>query len=312
MIEFSYPWVLTLLPVPVLAWHLLPARQEKGAVRVPASVQDHLARHSGAGAGRRIQWPADLMLRTAGWVALIIALAGPYTAQPALLKPTGRDIVVALDLSASMAETDMSMNGRTVARIDVVRDRLSDFLEGRRGDRVALVGFATEAFLIAPLTFDVRAVSEMLGEATIGLPGRKTDLGQAIGLTVKMLRKEPDAERLMILISDGEANAGDLAAHDAAVLAREIGLKIFAVGFASVIEAENAAHMSDLAELTNGQFRAATSPALMSEVYQAVDRLAPVKSEDTTAQRRRDWRWAALLAALASIVVIGWRGHRNP
>lgn len=311
MIGFAHWWVLLLLPAPAIAWFWLPARPEQGAVRVPASVLARLLEQSTAGSVQT-GIPAGLLLRGLGWAAIVVALAGPFSAQPALLKPTGRDIIVALDLSASMAETDMIVGDRDVARIDVIRDRMAAFLEGRRGDRVALIGFATEAFLIAPLTFDVRAIAEMLDEATIGMPGRKTDLGQAIGLTVKLLHREPRGERLLVLISDGETNAGDLAALDAARLARNIGLRIVTVGFASEIDSENAAHMAELAQLTGGTFHAATSAALMQEVYDSLDRIAPIKPEDTAIERRRDLRWAAILVALICLGAIGWQEVRDP
>lgn len=309
-IGFALPWALLLAPLPVLAWLVLPPRAETGALRVPASVLAHLQAAGGAGTARR-RLPTGLILRGLGWIALIVALAGPFSSAPALLKPTGRDVIVALDLSASMAETDMEMAGQKTARIDVIRDRLATFLRGRRGDRVALIGFATDAYLIAPLTFDVGAIAEMLTEATIGMPGRKTDLGQAIGLTVKLMRDEPRGERLLLLISDGETNAGELAARDAATLAAGLGVQIVTVGFASEIDGGNAEHMAELARMTGGSFHAATSPALMQNVFDHLARIAPVVPEETATERRRDWRWVAILAALGCLAGIGWREARD-
>ncbi|MFK7944511.1 MAG: VWA domain-containing protein [Paracoccaceae bacterium] len=310
MIGLASWWVLLLLPLPILAWQLLPPRPERGAVRVPTSVLARLQEQSGARSAER-RLPTGLLLSVVGWVALVVALAGPFSRQPELLKPTGRDIVVALDLSASMAETDMTMADRKVARIAVIRDRLATFLKGRRGDRVALIGFATDAYLIAPLTFDVHAIAEMLDEATIGMPGRKTDLGQAIGLTVKMLRDEPRGERLLLLISDGETNAGELAALDAARLAQRLDLRIVTVGFASEIDSANAAHMAELAQMTGGSFHAATNPKLMQAVYDDLNRLAPIIPENNAVERRRDLRWIAIMVALSCLVGIGWREART-
>ena len=312
MISLADPWALALLPLPILAWYLLPPARERGAVRVPGSVLAHLRQQSAATSASRTARPGDLVLKAIGWIAVIVALAGPFLQRPAVLKPTGRDIVVALDLSASMAEEDMRLGGRTVSRIDVIRDRLGTFLEGRKGDRVALIGFATDAYLIAPLTFDVTAVSEMLNELTIGLPGRKTDLGQAIGLTLKVLQREDLGERLLILISDGEANAGELAAADAAELAKAMDLKIFTIGFAAEVETQNTAHLAELSEITDGQYQTATSPALMRDTLAELDRIAPVAPAETAAKRRQDWRWVALLTALTCLGAIGWREFRDP
>lgn len=311
MIGFSLPWAFALAPLPFLAWRLLPAAPQKGAVRAPDSVIAHLSRHGDAKA-RNLSGIGDMAVKVICWCALIIALAGPYLDRPALLTPTGRDIVVAVDLSASMAEEDMATPTGKIARIDVIRDRMATFLKTRTGDRVALIGFAEDAYLIAPLTFDVNAVADMLGEAPIGLPGRKTDLGQAIGLAVKTLRAEDEGERLMILISDGEANAGDLAASDAAEMAQDIGLKIFAIGFASEIDAANAAHMADLARTSGGGFVTADSAEAMEQAYAAVADIAPSAQPEAGTERRRDIRWPALVIAFICLTYLLWREARDP
>lgn len=311
MIEFAHAWVFLLLPLPAAAWFLVPPRAERGAVRVPASVYAHLQGLSGPGSALA-RFPVGLALRGIGWTAIVFALAGPFTPQPPLLKPTGRDVFVALDLSASMAETDMTVAEEQVTRISVIRDKLASFLLGRQGDRVALIGFATEAFLIAPLTFDVNAVAEMLSEAPIGMPGRKTDLGQAIGLTVKLLSDERPGDRVLLLISDGETNAGELAARDAAELAAGLGIKIITIGFAGQIGDESIAHMAELAQMTGGSFLSATNPELMKRVYESLEAVMPIEPDETGAQRQRDWRWVAILAALGCIACIGWQEARDP
>ncbi len=311
MISFSFPWAFFLAPLPVLAWRLLPTAPQRGAVRAPDSVIAHLSRYSHTKV-RSLSGVGDMVIKTICWGALIIALAGPYLKRPALLAPTGRDIIVAVDLSASMAEEDMETTTGKIARIDVIRDKMAAFLKTRAGDRVALIGFAEDAYLIAPLTFDVNAVSDMLGEAPIGLPGRKTDLGQAIGLAVKTLRTEDDGERLLILISDGEANAGDLAASDAASMAKNIGLKIFAIGFASEIDAANAAHMAELAKASGGDFVTATSADAMQQAYKNLVVIAPGAQPDAGTERRRDVRWPVLAVAFVCLSILLWREARDP
>ncbi len=311
MISFALPWAFLLAPLPVLAWRLLPPEPQKGAVRAPESVIAHLKRHSDT-TGRSLSGIGDLALKVIGWIALIIALAGPFIARPALLTPTGRDIVVAVDLSASMAEEDMIVDDRKTARIEVIRQKMATFLRSRAGDRVALIGFAEEAYLIAPLTFDVRAAAEMLSEAPIGLPGRKTDLGRAIGLSVKLLREEEEGERLLILISDGEANAGELAATDAAELAKEIGLKIFAIGFASDLDEANAGHMADLAETSGGRFTSADSAEAMGLAATIVSDSDIVARPESGGDRRTDLRWAALIVGFICFMVLYWREAQDP
>lgn len=310
MIGFLNLWAFALLPLPALIWFFGPALPAKSAVAVPESVVATLRNLSGARGDDRVGPPADLILRIFGWAALVIALAGPHQERAPLLTPSGRDVAVALDLSASMGETDVS--GGEATRIELIRDVLGEFMRGRRGDRVSLIGFGTEAYVIAPLTFDVVAAADMLGEVTIGLPGRRTDLGQAIGLTVQMMRAEPEGERLLILISDGETNVGALATKDAARLAAEAGLKVFVIGFAKEMDPGGEDQMRAITNATGGRFFAASDPALLQEVYREIDLIAPVTSPDPESAPIENWRWAPLAAAFFAALMIGWREHVDP
>ncbi len=306
------PWFLLLAPLPLLAWLALPVRRETGAIRVPGSVLTHLIQHSRGSPTALTLRPGDLAPKIIGWLALVLALAGPVQERPSVLTPTGRDVVIAFDLSASMAERDMVVGTEKLARIDVIRDQLGTFIRGRRGDRIALIGFATEAFVISPLSHDVRAIAEMLDEVSIGLPGRKTDLGQAIGMTVKLLRPEEQGERLLILISDGEVNSGEIAATDAAGLAARLGVKILTIGFATEIAAENISQLAEVSQMTGGSYRVATDPDLMQQALDWLDDMAPVIPDQTMTERRTDWRWLPLIVALACLFAIGWREYRDP
>ena len=185
-------------------------------------------------------------------------------------------------------------------------------MRGRAGDRVSLIGFGTEAYLIAPLTFDVGAAADMLDEVKIGLPGRRTDLGQAIGLTVQMMRAEPEGERLLILISDGETNVGALAAKDAARLAAEAGLKIIVIGFARELDTGGEEQMRAIADATQGRFFTAGDPALLEAIYREIELMAPVAAPDPENAPIDNWRWPPLLIAFIAALTIGWREHVDP
>lgn len=201
---FEHIWAFALLPLPLLAWRLLPPLPEEVGLPVPAGVEALLVQLSSGSGHGRFGWPGGIALAVTGWIALVVALAGPQTENRQLLKPTGRDLIIALDLSASMAVEDMSANGQPARRYAIVRDLAGQFINQREGDRVGLIAFAQRAFLIAPLTFDTKAVSGLLDELSIGLPGRKTDVGKAVGLTIQTLRQEPEADRVLVLLSDGE------------------------------------------------------------------------------------------------------------
>ncbi|MDJ0934347.1 MAG: VWA domain-containing protein [Kiloniellales bacterium] len=311
MIDFARPWAFLLLPLPVLAWFALAHLPERGAVRVPLSVWHWMRALSGDRSSDRARSPTGLALRTLGWLLLVTALAGPYSTGAALLTPTGRDLIVAVDLSASMAEKDMSGPDGAIERISAVRDLVGAFVAERRGDRIGLIGFASDAYLIAPLTFDTRAVAQMLDELAIGLPGRKTDLGRAVGLSVQVLKKEPPAERLLVILSDGEANSGDLSALDAAALADETGITVHTIGFAREIDGANARFMQDIAAQTGGHYFDARTPERLGEIYKEISRIAPVSADADRPRLLEDWTWMPLILALGLLSLIGWRELRE-
>ncbi len=309
MIEFARAWAFALLPLPLLAWWLLPALPAHGAVVLPASVWQVLE-HVAAGRSRSpLVLPQGLLLRVFGWLALVVALAGPQSPDPPLVTPTGRDLLVALDLSASMGDGARDKEGER--RIETVRSLAASFLETRTGDRIGLIGFADEAYLVSPLSFDTRAVGAMLEELSIGLAGRRTDLGKAIGLAVQALRSEQEHERLLIILSDGETNVGDLAALDAAALAAAEGITIHMVGFAPDSVEDSTAHMQEVAALTGGRYFNAATPETLSEIFDEIERLAPVSVPERDISPVTDWDWIALLAALFAVVGIGWRELRG-
>ena len=302
MIELLRPWAFLLLPVPWLAWRLLPALPARAAVAVPCRVCALLRRLARAGEGGRARWPGAAWLRWLGWFALVTALAGPHSLGAALLQPTGRDLIVALDLSASMAEQDMTRGAARVERYAVVRDLLGAFVARRKGDRIALIAFAQDAYLIAPLTFDGGAVAGLLDELEIGLPGRKTDLGRAIALTIRTLEDQPRGERVLILLSDGESNAGPLSPQAAARLAADRGLVIHSIGFTASADEEGLALLRDVAEATGGRFFQASTAAGLAGVTAEIDRVEPTAVESDPARLRRDWAGLALMAALLALV----------
>lgn len=309
--EFGFlrPWALLLAPAPLAARLLLPPSPAGGALPAPPGIARWLTASAGGSDGGRSSAAPRLAL--AGWVLLLLALAGPQFRGPELTRPSGRDIILALDISASMAERDMAGREGPVARIDAVRSAARDLLRGREGDRAALIGFATEAYLIAPLTHDLAAAAALLEEMTVGMPGRRTDLGQAIGLAVRVFREAPEGERLLVILTDGEANAGDLAAMDAAALAAEAGIRLHLVGFAAGLAPERRAELEAVAARAGGRFHEATDPEALGRVAAAV---AALESAPAPAERPRLVEDRAPLFAAAALAVAGfamWRERRG-
>lgn len=320
MIEFARLWVFAALPVPLLAWYALAPQPQRRALRIPAGLAAMLKglptnrRASSFGRATRLLVPA------LGWVAIICAIAGPQTRLGNVLVSNARDVLVAVDLSASMATRDVTVSGdqsaqtddaAPVERLTLMRDLVGQFIKGRSGDRVALIGFATEAYLIVPLTYDVAAAAQMLTELNIGLPGRRTDIGRAIGLAVQSLKDEPERPRILAILSDGQTNAGGLSALDAAGLAADIGIEIHMIGFGAEIAPENVAHMREISDRTGGAYQGASTARELELAYASINARLPPRAEDRQAYLLRDLSWIPTVFALGLVCWIGWREVRS-
>jgi Ca-activated chloride channel family protein len=294
VIDFAQPWILLLLPLPLAAWWLLPRAPEGrgGALRVPFYAQLGALAAGGEGSGRR-GWLA-LAVKLAAWLLLVLAAAQPrWMGEPRQVATHGRDLMLALDLSGSMAIEDFDVSGRPVDRLRVVNAVAREFVRNRSGDRVGLVLFGTRAYLQAPLTYDRDTVVGMLDEAELGLAGEETAIGDAIGLAVKHLRARPAEERVLVLLSDGASNAGVLQPDQAAELAAAEGVRVHTIGIGSgeqVVQTLlgprrvsndqlDEVALRSVAETTGGVYFRARDTAGLVDVYRRIDALEPTEGE---------------------------------
>ncbi len=188
MFELASPWVLIGLPLPLLIWFLIPrvALQLPFALKVPFynAMLAIIDKKKTALAGQ-----GQIRLLFLIWCLLLLAATGPrWVGEPKPLTREGRNIMLALDLSGSMELTDMLINGRPVSRLAVVKRAAEQFVQARTGDRIGLILFGTHAYLQTPLTYDRQNVLLRLKDATVGLAGQTTSIGDAIGLAVKRLQ----------------------------------------------------------------------------------------------------------------------------
>jgi len=295
MIELAWPWLLALLPLPLAVRWLWPAARESrsGALRVPFF--DAIA---GLGGGRLARAGARRGLLAAmalAWVALVIAAARPqWAGEPQPLPAAGRDLLLTIDLSGSMGREDFSIAGQPADRLTVVKEVADDFLARREGDRVGLILFGTRPYLQAPLTFDRDTVRDLLGEASVGLAGDETAIGDALGLAVKRLRDRPAESRVAILLTDGASNAGALAPLEAAKLAAAEGVRVYTIGvgadrmavpgfFGDEIVNPSAdldeRTLREIAETTGGAYFRARNVEGLAGVYRQIDALEPATAE---------------------------------
>ena len=287
---FAWQWVLLAIPLPWLVYMLVPARRgNQAALRVPWS--ERLQRIANAGAitvkPRGFSWLAFL-----AWCLLCIAAARPQQLGPAIAPPqVGRDLMLAVDLSASMGEEDMELGGGIVDRLTAAKAVLADFLDRRVGDRVGLVVFGERAYALTPLTLDRDSVREQLGASVVGLAGRATAIGDAIALATKRLQQQPADQRVLILLTDGVNTAGTLEPRKAAQIARDNGVRIHAIAFGgnggalSVFgfqlpmggDEVDEAGLQRIAALTGGRFFRARDTDALAGIYAEIDKLEPIQ-----------------------------------
>jgi Ca-activated chloride channel family protein len=327
MIEFLWPWLLLTLPLPLLVRLLkpLPAGQESAALIVPLAEDFKPGDTLPIQPGRswRGWWLALLC-----WVLLVLAAARPQLlGEPVPLPVTGRDLMLAVDLSGSMQEQDFLINQKPVDRLTATKWVAGEFIERRIGDRVGLILFGERAYLQAPLTFDRRTVRTLLNESAIGLAGQFTAIGDAIGLAVKRLRERDQKNRVLILLTDGANTAGEVDPIQATRIAAEAGLKIYTVGIgaeAMLVDSRfgrrqvnpsrnlDEKALRNIAELTGGRYFRARDTQEMEKIYEELDRLEPVTEEELNYRPTRSlFMWPLSISLLlASLLFLYQQGRR--
>ena len=311
MFEFAWPLVFLLLPLPWILRRLLPRAPESAAsaLRVPFFGElIALAGSTGArGSARALIVPA------LAWLLLVTAAARPqWVGEVEAMPQSGRDLMLAVDVSGSMAAEDMEIGGRAVDRLTAVKVVVGDFLERRIGDRVGLLLFGQQAYQVTPLTFDRRSVRYQLETSAVGLAGRETAIGDAIGLAVKRLRERSAEERVLILLTDGVNTAGELPPLKAAELADSERVRVYTVAVGSEggrmsmlglsmptpgaeIDEET---LTKIADVTGGKFFRARDTAELAGIYAELDRLEPAMQEGEKLRPRTELFMHPLALAL--------------
>jgi len=326
-LQFEWPWLLWLIPLPLLVrWFVHPLASANDAVlRVPflsdfGSPGDVTSRT--VTGGRWLLWAALL-----AWALLVVACARPQWQGEAVELPvSGRDLMLAVDLSGSMEVEDFEWQGRMVNRLVAIQLVAGEFIERRVGDRVGLVLFGQQAYLQTPLTFDRTTVQTLLDEAVIGLAGQATAIGDAIGLAVKRLREDSSTSRVLILLTDGANTAGEIEPLKAAELAASEGLKIYTIGIGademmvrSLFGSRKVNPSVDLdeetlraiASATGGRYFRARDLAQLDEIYQLLDELEPVEQEKQFFRPRHSLYPWPLGAALLMASMLLWHHGRK-
>ena len=298
MWSLAWPWALVALPLPLIARKLLsesPSLQDAG-LKVPQLASFALL-------GRRPQSELFLnwrfWLAAIAWILLVLAAARPERIGDELdVQVSGRNLMLAVDLSGSMDQKDFELSNRRVDRLTATKAVASDFISRREGDRIGLILFGERAYLQVPLTLDRETVKILLMEAFIGLAGEKTAIGDAITLAVKRIhdQKVDASEQVLVLLTDGANTAGEVEPLKAAQLAQQVGLRIYTIGIgaerlevSSLIGGRRNINpsadldektLTGIAELTGGRYFRAKDTAGLQDIYRLVDELEPVEEPE--------------------------------
>lgn len=316
MFHFAWPWMVLLAPLPWVLRRVLPATEPRGAALFVPMAADVSA--AGAGAPRTSR--ADGALFSAAWLLLILAAMRPqWLGAPVPVHTEGRQIILAIDCSGSMATEDM---GGGQSRLQVVQQVAGRFVSGRHGDQVGLILFGTRPYLQSPLTTDLGTVHRFLDEAVVGVAGPQTAIGDAIGLAIKTLRQDNRRARtrrqpLMILLTDGGNNAGVMPPLEAARLAAETGLRIDTIGVGAAVHQTffglsgntdlDQQLLKKIAKITGGRYFRATDRGALRAVYRQIDRLEPVAGDQRWLRPSTEWFALPLALALLLSVPAAWR-----
>lgn len=314
-ISFATPWVLTLL-VPALGWGIWALAKP----RVPMLRFSYTGLASGVPQSvAEIVRPAVQMLGVIGICLLVFAAARPQSTHAgAHDSAEGIDIVIALDVSGSMEAADFKPNNR----LFVAKETLAEFVNKRKSDRIGLIVFAGEAFTQVPLTLDYSVLVNLLADIRTGVIQDGTAIGDALGTAVNRLRDQPSKTKVVLLLTDGDSNAGSLPPLEAADIAASLGIRVYTIligkdgpvpfpqgrdlfgniVYQNVTVPINPQLLKDISDRTKAlTFRAEDKESLAEGLRQSLDHLEKTKFEDAATATKEELFMRFLIAGLVLV-----------
>jgi len=331
-IQFAHPWVLALLLVlPLLAW-LRGHRGKAAAIEYSGlSLFGTLAR------GRKVQPGGWLSaLRYLALFCFVVALARPQKVDSSTqVQESGIDMMLAIDLSPSMEALDYHKDGQDLSRVEVVRETVGSFIQGRPNDRIGMVVFAGDAYLMSPLTLDHDWLLQNVDRLQVGLAGDATAIGSALAACANRLRDQPGQSKIIVLLTDGANNAGKITPFAAAEAAHALGIKIYTIGAGSADVAKFPIHdafgrvtyttipvdidndaLQKIADIGGGKFFRAADYDTLKNVYQEINKLETSKVAVKHFEHVKEYFTSALYPGLLflglEIVLAHTRWRRVP
>jgi Ca-activated chloride channel homolog len=303
---------LLLVLIPAVLWYILRNRKNSASIQVPGMA----AFGKSLNTARHYLRHLPFLLEMAALILFIIVLARPQsTANWENVTTEGIDIVVGLDISTSMLAMDFTPN-----RLEAAKKVAMEFISGRQNDRMGLVVFAGEAFTQCPLTTDRAVLLNLFGDIKTGLIEDGTAIGNGLATAVARLKDSNALSRVVILLTDGENNRGEVAPLTAAEIAKTYGIRVYTVGVGTIGKAPypvptafgtqiqqmevriDEGMLKQIAQITDGKYFRATSNLKLAEIYKEIDRLEKSKIDVKEFSRRSEEFMPFALAGLVLLI----------
>jgi Ca-activated chloride channel family protein len=308
---FSYRWehelFLFLLPLPLLLLLLRYLIRRKSKSKVVLSFIKPLKQNR---ITRLLSMIPDTVLSLC-IICVVLALADPYqVVYHNRIQQEGVEIVLAIDLSSSMLNKDVSPS-----RLEVAKQTAKKFIQARKYDNIALVAFAGAPYLASPLTQDTAYLNHSLRRLQSDqIAEEGTALGDALGMSINQVREEPNPKKINILISDGNNTAGNLDPLTSASLAKTFGIKVYTIAVGSLkpsLDPVDETTLRQIAEKSNGRFYRATDQSTMQAIFQEIDALEKsrkltIRDEEHVSSAQAFFLWACVLYFISLVLKLTW------
>jgi Ca-activated chloride channel homolog len=308
--EFLY--LLVIIPV-LIAWYLIRQRKQNAAIRISS-----IAPFSGLNKPFRFYFSQFLVIvRFAVFTLIILVLARPQSANEwEISSAEGIDISLCMDVSGSMKAMDFKPN-----RLEAAKDVAAQFINGRQGDRFAIVAFSGESFTLCPLTNDKAILINQMNNLKFGMIEDGTAIGMGLATSVNRLRNSKAKSKVIILLTDGVNNRGSIGPVTAAEIAEQFGIRVYTIGVGSIgtapmpvqtvfgiqtrdVEVEiDEDVLKDIAGKTGGKYFRATDNAKLAMIYQEIDKLEKTIIDVEKFSKRKDEYFPYLLAACILFII---------
>ena len=285
--QFAYPYVAFLAVLPIFIFWLLPAIKNRSTALIypyfDSSSKTANQKPKKASHIKQRSWFSSFCLYII-WLLLLTAMASPeLVGKPEKKIKTSRNFLILADLSFSMAAKDWMIDNKRVTRWQAVKDIMQDFIVKRESDKMGLIFFASNAYIQAPFTTDLKTIQTMLDEADVGMAGQMTNIGKAIVKGMDMFERDTIPNKVMLLLTDGVDSGTDILPLDAANMAKKDSTIIYTVGIGDPGDLGSDLDertLTEISDLTKGKYFRAKDSEELEKIYGELEKLEPVEYEE--------------------------------